>query len=220
MLKYNIRGFCFVGKMRSGKDTCADLLKEVESNTPILVKKFADRLYNIQAFAQKEAGFEPAKDRKLLQWLGTEWARAKDSDVWVKLLVKDLEELNPESPLTVLVTDGRFQNELEALKQLGFYIIKIERPIFRRLLAGATNLYHASETSFSNFKDYNAVIVNQGDSLVELKGAVSTLLDCLDMNSNMQHKIITRKSRLNLRLRIKASLLWFRWVVIGYLWRL
>ena len=148
---------CFIGYMRSGKDTAADYLKSRQGGTVI---KFAGPLYEIQSFIQKRCYLPAEKDRLLLQWLGTDWGRAKDPEIWVNIFKKDLENLNPAN--NVYVTDCRFRNEAKICRDLGFKLIRINRPLDARLAAGATNLTHLSETDLNEWTDYDAIVENDG----------------------------------------------------------
>lgn len=65
------------------------------------------------------------KPVKLLQDFG-EGMRKIDTDIWVKLLANNFDEIDE---LNVVVTDVRHQNEVDYLKSKGFIIIKIENNI-------------------------------------------------------------------------------------------
>jgi hypothetical protein len=77
-------------KRRVGKDTSCDYLIGKYGGIKL---SFAEPLYQILYFAQDICGFEHSKDRKFLQFVGTEWARTINSDVWAELLVKKVVEL-------------------------------------------------------------------------------------------------------------------------------
>lgn len=65
-------------------------------------------------------GFSP---RKALQFIGTEVARGLHEDVWVRALLDTLSL--PGAPRYVVVSDVRFQNEVDALRKAGGKIVKI-----------------------------------------------------------------------------------------------
>ena len=162
----------FTGKMRAGKDTCANYLIDKHQGELL---KFADPLYEMQEAIYEIAGLpynETTKDRVLLQFLGTDWGRKTiDPDLWVKIMDKRLHLLcagidlgmiawgNKETNL--FITDARFPNEVEVLKKHGFKIIKVECNENIRIDRGATNLYHASETSLDNYNQYDWIILNE-----------------------------------------------------------
>jgi len=186
----------FIGKMRSGKDTCAEYL---QSKFGGQIVKFADPLYDIQNAVYEIAGLPHnafTKDRLLLQFIGTDWGRKTiDPDIWMKLLKKRLEKMIQKEKIkqdnylfedyksgSIYVTDARFPNEVEMLKELGFIIIYIERPLESRIAAGAKNLEHASETALDNFNDYDFHIHNYG-TLQKLFNDITKLIACLSMDA-------------------------------------
>lgn len=63
------------------------------------------------------------KHPKLLQWWGTEYRRAQDPDYWVKKTFANI----PKNVDIVLITDVRFPNEADAVKQWGGYTINVQR---------------------------------------------------------------------------------------------
>lgn len=77
----------------------------------------------------KDYAYEPydyeTKDGDLLQLLGTEWGRKKDSQIWVKLLLNQLRMLPPDSMVTV--EDCRFENEFDAFMNVpGVISVRLE----------------------------------------------------------------------------------------------
>lgn len=63
------------------------------------------------------------KHAKLLQWWGTEYRRAQDSEYWVKRLFASI----PDNLDIALVTDVRFPNEAKAIEQRGGYTVNVQR---------------------------------------------------------------------------------------------
>lgn len=103
-----------------GKDTAADYLISLFGGQK---KKFSTPLYEILHHAQDTLNFPREKDGQFLQYIGTEWARAKDPDVWVNYLLKDIENTTDH----IFVTDLRFKNEFRLLKENGFKLVRIIR---------------------------------------------------------------------------------------------
>ncbi len=105
---------------RVGKDTaCAYLIKKYGGGRI----SFAEPLYELLYHCQDFLGFPKQKDRKFLQWVGTEWGRAQDNDIWVK---KALEKLDNHQ--NFFVSDLRFPNEVKALRKQGFVLVQLIRP--------------------------------------------------------------------------------------------
>lgn len=104
--------FAIIGKMGSGKSTCANYLKDIHNfeihsfGGP--VKKYALEIFN-----------EKNKNRKLIQDFAQK-IKEIDNDVWVKYLL-DKADLTKN----IIVDDLRFPNEYKALKDNGFKIIKL-----------------------------------------------------------------------------------------------
>jgi hypothetical protein len=163
-----INGIGFIGKMRSGKDEAATYIKNVYGGR---ILKFADPLYEIEAAIFNIVGVpipeDKAKRRRLLQFIGTEWGRQTiDDNIWANIMDNKLSNLDLLSyPVLNLVTDVRFPNEIEVLRKHNFKIIRIHRPESFRIMAGATNIDHPSETSLDNYNDCDAEIFNNVNSL-------------------------------------------------------
>lgn len=116
---------------------------------------------------QSRPGQTAVTVRRILQWWGTEYRRAKDPDYWTKAWGRKIEQLNL-GQIHVLVDDVRFINELNVIKEHGGLIVKVERPGFD----GANN--HASETSLDEYTDWDQVLLNDS-SLEDFQAQVEQL---------------------------------------------
>lgn len=118
------------GKMRSGKNTVADILtEEYEFNQ----FAFGDGIGCIiqEYFPEAWAGGKP---REHYQHIGQQ-LRVLDEDVWVKYLLNDVDAyihlkavFDNEDNVNIVVTDGRQLNEAVRLKEEGFVIVKVTTP--------------------------------------------------------------------------------------------
>jgi hypothetical protein len=117
---------------------------------------------------QDKPGQTAVTVRRILQWWGTEYRRDQDPDYWTKAWGRKVEQFDLEN-IHVLIDDVRFMNELDAIKQHGGLIVKIERPGFD----GANN--HASETALDEYSDWDRVLLNDG-TLNEFKMKVEQLV--------------------------------------------
>lgn len=181
-----MRIIAFNGSYGSGKSTAIEILKDWTQDQQLVLVKFAQPLYDIQTFAydrivdtyQKPNGF--VKDRKLLQWLGTEWGRGLDENLWVNIW-KDTAKGRLAYARTIVVCDDcRFDNEAVAVKSMGGVVVKIQRHDSASHAVGGTGIAnHASESGISNqYVDY---IVENNGTLDEFKESLATLYGQLDV---------------------------------------
>lgn len=68
--------------------------------------------------------------RKAMQTLGTEWGRNLDPEIWVKLAEQQLAKLDAlkEPPIGMVISDVRFENEANWVRENGGEVWHIERP--------------------------------------------------------------------------------------------
>ncbi len=173
----------FNGGYGVGKSTAIRALMQ-QSDTPTTLVKFAQPLYDIQEYIYgrvEDVYSRPAdfvKDRKLLQWLGTDWGRTViGGHVWV-----DLWKAEAQAQLArtvnrngiVVCDDVRFDNEAHAIHALGGVVVRITRPDASQHAIGGTGIVnHASEQGINkDLVDYT--IENSGD-LDKFKSSLSSL---------------------------------------------
>lgn len=138
---------------RVGKDTSANYVAERLGHAISL--SFASPLYSILNYAQDVCGFENKKDRKFLQWIGTDWARAIDPHVWVNILCEKVDKIGDGD--NIIVTDVRFVDEFEALKRRNFVMVRLIRDTEEKADS------HASEQSALQAElPWDYVIENNG----------------------------------------------------------
>jgi len=137
--KINLVGFS--GQQGSGKTTGAKLFS---TYYPL---KLAGPVYKIALAFYTVLGWEWKKDRKLLQFVGTNLGRdIYGKDIWVNYLqdqIKTLEKYTEQS-VRVIVDDIRFKNEVKGLRKMGF---KIARVIPRKTYIKRDGIFHRSETA-------------------------------------------------------------------------
>lgn len=150
----------FHGKMGAGKDTAVDYLIGAHGGERLT---FAEPIYDILYYAQSVCGFEKKKDRKFLQFIGTEWARNIDSDIWVKLCV----EKSKTTTGNIYNNDCRFENELNALKEAGFICVKIKRRNSFKNRVGNGSIDHISEKGLDD--DLFDYVIENNDSVYEFR---------------------------------------------------
>lgn len=121
------------GKMGSGKSTAIEAMKTL--GRPVCLHKFAGPLYLIQEYIYRVIApvytrpEDFKKDRKLLQWLGTDWGRESISQsLWSDLWQKRAKQVQAQDAEVIIVSDDtRFDNEAETVRALGGYVIQIVR---------------------------------------------------------------------------------------------
>jgi len=114
---------------------------------------------------------KPTSDwmRQILQRHGSEFRRAQDPDYWVKQFCEhyDLFRLGLGNDARMVVTDVRFLNEAETIRNLGGVIWRVTRP-------DTEAMNHISETEQSQI-EVDATIVNDR-SMMDLAEKVRLLL--------------------------------------------
>ena len=132
-----------VGRAGSGKDTACCLMREVLRGKEVVRVAFGDEVKKeladntgvpFDTIVAKKKYF-----RKKLQYWGTEYRRSQDENYWINKIKKEVDFLMEVSDV-VVVTDVRFLNEADFVKERGGIIIKITSPE-NRLLKSA----HLSE---------------------------------------------------------------------------
>jgi len=113
----------FSGKMQVGKTTSAEYLVRKYGFVKLA---FADKLKEIARDLFPEQFEKGEKPRKLLQDLGMKM-RKIDQDVWVNYVLRIVRSLPKES--NIVIDDLRFMNEYKALKNEGFFIVRILRDV-------------------------------------------------------------------------------------------
>jgi hypothetical protein len=93
------------------------------------------------------------KDRRLLQWLGTDYRRQVDGqDYWLRQLEARLEDDDPDS---VVIADVRFRNEAEWVLRQGGAMWLVDRP-------GLPEDPHVSERELADWDGWSWVLDNDG----------------------------------------------------------
>lgn len=168
------------GHARSGKDTFAKILMD-ELKDGYITRAYADSLkervmvdFNL-SYEQVYGELKEIEDkrytkkdgsywtpREILQHIGTDAYRAVDDSFWVNDLFRYIETNNLNN---VIITDGRFPGEIDAVYQRGGIHIRMKRNhgIF------VNNTTHSSETALDNYEKCDYYIDNNG-SIMDLYG--------------------------------------------------
>lgn len=181
------------GKIGSGKDTlCHKIIFEgtFESDGEFnyIRKALADPLkdeaascltYLIPNFKRSDLDDREAKVRYrlFLQWWGTEYRRYDNPDYWTDLFTKWYNSL-PDNTV-VLVPDIRFLNEVELIKNLGGYNVRIN-PVGFDIKADA----HPSEMVLDSYTDWDQIVTNIYSDTKHLDAEASRIVDKFVYNRN------------------------------------
>lgn len=143
-------------RMGVGKDEAVSYLTQKHKGIKI---SFSEPLYDIMYYAQDKCGFPREKDRKFLQFIGTEWARSKYNNVWVNIVTNK----NYPKNENFYISDLRFPNEFKALKNSGWTCVKIVRSL-QENREGTGSCSHSSETALDDIQDkeWDYIIYNVG----------------------------------------------------------
>lgn len=183
------------GESGAGKDTVADMLQGRVSGRPVVRLAFADALKSqVHAMlSQAQAMFgwgDPASVRNLVrpadtsvkllrglwQAYGTDVVRRVDQTYWVRQLEERFRQVNGLTGALVIVTDGRFANEVAWCRRNNFLVVRMLRAGSRIDGAGGG---HSSEHGLPSHEDdpdwYDLVCENNG-SRRELEEWVDNIL--------------------------------------------
>lgn len=176
----------FTGQMGAGKTEATNCLSTCIENLGYNAKviKFAQPIYDIAEFCYDRIHKDyKGKDRKLMQFIGTDWGREVDQNLWVNIWELDVKHSkffnsDYESPLFVLTDDVRFDNEAQKIIEMGGVVIKIDSTAESREkripLVGTS---HKSESGVSD-KYIHATVFNN-DTIENFKLNLKYLLDNL-----------------------------------------
>lgn len=171
------------GKLRSGKDTTAQLL--IEDNPTYERRAFADKVKQIVtclAGVPLEWAYDEERKNQylpvwgmtlgaMLQQVGTNALREHfDVDVWVKSTLADY-----TPAMHLVIPDMRFPNECLAIRERGGILVKITGDPSGQGATSTRDKTHASETALDDWTDWDYRIVNDG-TLLDLKKHVGNIL--------------------------------------------
>lgn len=169
-----IKGTAIIGvghRARQGKDSAARAMISLMPKD-VMRFAFADDLY---AVARVVHGMRE-KDPALLQRLGTEVYRAVDDEVWVRSVYYKIKEANP--PIAI-ITDVRFPNEANFVRQLGGITLRVQRVKedgVTAFVAPDRNPKHASEIALNPDHWWDDTITNVSGKAVQFDRAVEEWL--------------------------------------------
>lgn len=175
-----------VGKAGSGKDTLADELA-VDGWEKVA---FADSLKHLcidyLGLSYDDAYTQEGKmrfnetwgmtNREILQRVGTEAMRnGFDKDVWVKIALLKIRRMLADGK-KVILTDCRFDNEAQMIRDLGGIVVEVVRDSQSQNLS-ASEQRHASEQPVD--RKYVAFTVDNNGEKSELRGKFGKMVSLM-----------------------------------------
>jgi hypothetical protein len=140
---------------QSDKEEVLTMLPEFVGTTHELFPDFDD--FIIKYGATHDNGVIEFNSRSLMQYWGTEYRRARNTNYWVDAaLAKCADTAGPQ---LFVIDDCRFKNEAQAIRDVGGVLVRIERP-------GAptpSNPDHPSEVDLDDWDDWDIIISNSAD---------------------------------------------------------
>jgi hypothetical protein len=181
----------FLGRKRSGKDTCADaLMREfggIKTSFAAPVKRLVMDLFNIDpamicgdktAETQYRVGLlglahsnwvdpmQLATIRTMLQWFGTDIVRNVNHDAWIQWWFRE----HGRDNCIRYITDVRFQNEVDAILAAGGFIVKLnrgDRSDTHESEAGVDDI-HVESPRFITFNNADMTLAEQDAAIAYL----------------------------------------------------
>lgn len=152
------------GYASSGKSTVASLLQAGQGYTRLRFAGPLKKMMRGLGLSEEEiegtlkeqpcARLNGRTPRQGMQWLGTEWGRHFfGDDFWVNLAMDDAARID-DGGGHVVFEDCRFENEAQAIRDRGGYILRIERTGFGPVNKHASdNYYIKPDATIYNSKD-------------------------------------------------------------------
>jgi dephospho-CoA kinase len=172
------------GKMKSGKDTTADIITKYikEARIASMAEPLKQMCVEVLGLSWNDVWTQEGKarynefwgmtNREILQKVGTDAMRnGFDSDIWVKCAYVYLNKNNYKN-YNIIITDIRFPNEAQMVKDMGGIIVSIDRDIYQE--SG-----HESEKDLP-LQYIDTVLLNHG-SLSDLENQITNMLKNYDL---------------------------------------
>lgn len=174
-IKKNPKKIILTGKAQSGKNETATIIKEYyeKNNKKTIIISYAKYLKDYIKEITNWDGLEETKPRKLLQQLGVELIKNKiDENLLINRIKQDIEVYSYFFDV-IIVSDARFINEIESIKDKNTIVLNI--------LGKDNNLTeeekkHITETALDNYKKYDYIIENK-TTKEELKTQIKKIME-------------------------------------------
>ena len=176
-----IERVAFSGKMGSGKTSACALVSQ-ELMGEVYIFSFANKLKEMAGDLFEINPRSKDKDvRRILQEFGS-YMRLIDEDVWVKYLIRIMNEHLGYYGGIQLVDDLRYENEFWGLRKEGFVLVRLDAPPEARFNRMTHNLTwddflnasdHPSET------DLDKIPADEWDLIIDSSGTIDKMHNCI-----------------------------------------
>ena len=162
------------GKKRSGKDTVYELIRILKQGDGIVPVRaaFGDQIkeevagvtgVDVDHIEEHKERFRP-----MLQWWGADFRRHyKGESYWLDKMLVKMKTITGNEVL--VITDVRYPNEAELVKEAGGIMIRVERD------TGLEDA-HSSENLLDSFEGFDYQLTNNG-TVFDLKEKVARIVD-------------------------------------------
>lgn len=146
--------YAFGHQAGCGKDTASAVLVSEFGYERVY---FAEPVYRITEAIQDILGLPKTKNRELLQFIGEGLRGVLGQDIWIRHAMKRIDELK-ESGKRVCVSDLRYRDEADALREADFTLVKVTRANRSVSMRDPT---HRSEVDLLGY-NFDLVLTNDG----------------------------------------------------------
>lgn len=166
------------GKIKSGKDTIANMIKEKmeKDNKKVIVIQFSSYIKEYAKKILNWDGKEETKPRKFLQDLGQDIRENINKLFFINRVIDDIKVYSKYSDM-VIISDTRLPDEIDYIKKSSPSSIAIKIVRDDNGLTIPTNeKEHYTEIALNDYKNFDYIVDNNG-SLEDLDKCIDNLLE-------------------------------------------
>lgn len=165
------------GKAQSGKNECADIIKEYYEKIDLKTVVISYASY-LKMYAKEVLGWdgsESTKPRDFLQQVGVELIKNKiNSNMLIDRVIDDIKVYSYFFDI-IVISDARFVDEIEVIRK-NFSNVSVIHVLGKSNDLTFEQQNHSTETGLDNYSDYDFIINNDG-SKEELRNKIFYLLE-------------------------------------------
>ena len=164
------------GKAQSGKNDCADIIKEYYEKIGLKTVVISYASY-LKMYAKEVLGWdgsESTKPRDFLQQVGVELIKNKiNPNMLIDRVIDDIRVYSYFFDI-IVISDARFVDEIEVIRKI-FSNVSVIHVLGKSNDLTFEQQNHSTETGLDNYNDYD-FIINNGGSKDELKKNILEVL--------------------------------------------